>query len=107
MWRRAKGSRRTLLHGLIQVAVGYEHLRRGNLKGMRSLLGQGTKKLRYFTRRPGVKALRDRAIDDAERAAQDATLTLRKCRPPKVLVAIDGVRASVPTGAIEIRIPTA
>jgi len=105
VWRRATGTKRTLLHGLIQIAVGYEHLRRGNLRGMRSLLGQGTKKLARFTRREGIKALRDRALHDAARAAAEPDLTLERCRPPKVMLTLQGVPGKVPARAISVPIP--
>jgi hypothetical protein len=99
VWRRATGARRRLLHGLIQVAVGYEHNKRGNPRGRRSLLRQGAAKLRYFVRRPGVREIRQRALDDAER---EGPVT-----PPKVLVALEGLPARRPARAIEVRIPPA
>ena len=106
VWRRATDSKRRLLHGLIQIAVGYEHLRRGNLKGMRSLLGQGTNKLARFTRRDGIKALRDRALQDAERAAVEPGLTLEACRPPKVMLTLEGLPAKATRSrAIKVLIP--
>jgi hypothetical protein len=105
VWRRASGSRRRLLHGLIQVAVGYEHLRRGNPKGMRSLLRQGATKLRFFTRRPGVKALRDRALVDADKAGAEPNISLRSCPPPKVMVGLEDFRTPSPRGAIRVQVP--
>lgn len=98
VWRRASGTRRKLLHGIIQVAVGYEHQKRGNAKGMRSLLRQGADKLRYFTRRPGVRELRDRALADAE----EASLT---SAPPKVLVVLEGLDSRGPAQAVRIEFP--
>ncbi|MEX2394507.1 MAG: DUF309 domain-containing protein [Actinomycetota bacterium] len=77
VWRRATGSRRRLLHGLIQVAVGYEHQNRGNPRGMRSLLRQGATKLRHFTRRPGIRELREIALYHAE--AQKGGPRRRSC----------------------------
>jgi predicted metal-dependent hydrolase len=56
-WRRAEGGRRELLRGLIQIAVGYEHMKRGNRVGARSLLKQGVRRLRPHTRRAGVGQL--------------------------------------------------
>ena len=96
--RPARGAK--LLHGLIQVAVGYEHLRRGNPKGMASLLRQGAAKLKGFTRRPGVKALRDRALSDA-------MLTLDEVTPPKLMLTITGHDARAPKDAIRIEVPPA
>lgn len=98
VWRRASGTRRKLMHGLIQVAVGYEHHRRGNAKGMTSLLRQGAAKLRGFTRRPGVKALRERALNDA-------MLTLEEVTPPKLMLTITGHAARAPKDAIRIEVP--
>jgi len=45
-WTRAHGDEREALQGLIQVAVGYQHLANGNLAGARSLLDEGTARLR-------------------------------------------------------------
>jgi predicted metal-dependent hydrolase len=97
VWRRATGTRRRLLHGLIQVAVGYEHHRRGNARGMRSLLRQGAAKLTHFTRRPGVRELRDRALRDAGTDAEDVV-------PPKLMLTIEGHEATAPKDAIRISV---
>ena len=40
-WARATGSDREALQGLIQVAVGFEHLANGNASGARALLEEG------------------------------------------------------------------
>lgn len=96
MWRRASGTKRRLLHGLIQVAVGYEHQNRGNPRGKRSLLRQGAAKLRFFTRRPGVTALREKAIADAE---------IPKTVPPKIMITVEGLDAKAPASAIRIEVP--
>jgi predicted metal-dependent hydrolase len=45
VWLKAQGERKTLLHGLIQVAAAFHHHRRGNRAGFRSLLEKGCKKL--------------------------------------------------------------
>jgi predicted metal-dependent hydrolase len=105
VWRRARGPRRRLLHGLIQVAVGYEHCKRGNLRGMRSLLRQGAAKLARFTRRPGVREIRERALADAERAEREPGLTLRKVGPPKVMLVLEGSSARGPADALHIGVP--
>lgn len=115
VWRRATGDRRRLLHGLIQVAVGYEHLKRENPHGMRSLLRQGADKLHEFTDRAGIPAIRDRAladaevasreIDDASRGGRAPVLSLEGVDPPTVMVAIEGHGADAPTGAIRIPVP--
>jgi hypothetical protein len=98
VWRRASGPRRRMLHGLIQVAVGYEHHRRGNPKGMRSLLRQGAAKLSRFTRRPGVRELRARAL-------QDADSEFERVVPPKLMLNISGHTATAPKDAIRIEVP--
>jgi hypothetical protein len=41
-WRQATAADRTALQGLIQIAVGFQHLANGNVAGARSLLGEGT-----------------------------------------------------------------
>jgi uncharacterized protein len=48
VWLKAEGERKTLLHGLIQVAAAFHHHRRSNLAGCRSLLEKGCKKLERF-----------------------------------------------------------
>lgn len=45
-WMRAEGSAREALQGLIQVAVGFQHLANGNLSGARALLRDGCAKIR-------------------------------------------------------------
>ena len=45
-WVHARGAERQALQGLIQVAVGFQHLANGNLEGARSLLAEGCLRLR-------------------------------------------------------------
>ncbi len=45
-WRDARGNDREALQGLIQVAVGYQHLANGNFAGARALLDEGRGRLR-------------------------------------------------------------
>ena len=45
-WVRAEGEERNALQGLIQIAVGYQHLANGNLAGAKALLHEGTERLR-------------------------------------------------------------
>jgi Domain of unknown function (DUF309) len=45
LWMRAEGGARQALQGLIQAAVGYQHLANGNLDGARALLHDGAAKL--------------------------------------------------------------
>jgi predicted metal-dependent hydrolase len=107
VWRRASGPRRELLHGLIQVAVGYEHCKRGNLRGMASLLRSGARRLGRFTRRPGVREIRQRALNDAARAESEPGLTVSGVGPPKLLLVLEGRDARGPQDAIRIRIAKA
>ena len=44
-WVRAAGQEREALQGLIQIAVGYQHLADGNVQGARALLAEGTRRL--------------------------------------------------------------
>jgi hypothetical protein len=44
-WVRAEGPERDGLQGLIQIAVGYQHLAHDNVAGARSLLGEGSFRL--------------------------------------------------------------
>ncbi|MGH7399760.1 MAG: DUF309 domain-containing protein, partial [Candidatus Rokuibacteriota bacterium] len=44
-WIRAEGADREALQGLIQVAVGFQHLANGNLEGARALLRDGATRL--------------------------------------------------------------
>lgn len=44
-WRDAQGVDRETLQGLIQAAVGYQHLANGNLAGARALLEEGRARL--------------------------------------------------------------
>jgi hypothetical protein len=44
-WRAARGDDREALQGLIQVAVGYQHLANGNFAGARALLEEGSGRL--------------------------------------------------------------
>ena len=47
-WRRATGDLKTLLQGLIQVAVGLHHQAEGNVHGALTRLSAGNEKLRRF-----------------------------------------------------------
>jgi predicted metal-dependent hydrolase len=44
-WTEASGPTRQALQGLIQIAVGWQHLANGNLMGARSLLIEGSERL--------------------------------------------------------------
>jgi hypothetical protein len=45
-WMRAGGTEREALQGLIQIAVGFQHLANHNLMGARALLGEGCQRIR-------------------------------------------------------------
>jgi hypothetical protein len=45
-WMRSEGAERQALQGLIQIAVGYQHLANGNEAGARALLDEGPRRLR-------------------------------------------------------------
>jgi len=48
VWLKAEGHRKTLLHGLIQIAAAFHHHTRGNPAGLHSLLEKGCSKLERF-----------------------------------------------------------
>jgi hypothetical protein len=86
--------------------VGYEHQKRGNPRGMASLLGQGAEKLRDHTRRRGVRELRERALRDAEIASGGGE-RWQRIAPPKLMLTITGCDARGPASAIRIVVPRA
>jgi DUF309 family protein family protein len=45
-WMRERGEERDALQGLIQIAVGFQHLANGNIVGARALLGDGCGRIR-------------------------------------------------------------
>lgn len=45
-WARARGADRDAVQGLIQIAVGYQHLANGNAAGARALVEEGATRLR-------------------------------------------------------------
>src|SRR5262245_10774383 len=53
-WAHATGNERDALQGLIQVAVGFQHLANGNVAGACALLGEGRLRLRRATL-PGLE----------------------------------------------------
>jgi hypothetical protein len=64
-WMRSTGAERQALQGLIQIAVGFQHLANGNVEGARSLLVDGSARLRDG-RLPGLEL--DRFADAASLA---------------------------------------
>ncbi|HEU4369577.1 MAG TPA: DUF309 domain-containing protein [Methylomirabilota bacterium] len=73
-WAAAHGETRAALQGLIQVAVGWQHLANGNPAGARSLLVEGGGRL-HGARLPGL------ALDDFARAAVDAAAAIAAGTP--------------------------
>lgn len=63
-WSRANGEARETLQGLIQVAVGYQHLANGNARGARALLEEGSGRLHGRT-------LAELALDGFARAVME------------------------------------
>jgi hypothetical protein len=61
-WARASGEEREALQGLVQIAVGYQHLANGNLAGARALLAEGAA-------RAHGRTLDGRALEPLARAA--------------------------------------
>jgi len=64
-WRDAGGPRRELLQGLIQIAVGYQHLANANVDGARALLHEGVERLRSHPVDAEFPGLDLRAFADA------------------------------------------
>jgi uncharacterized protein len=48
IWQGIRGPARDFFQGLIQISVGFYHLRNGNLRGGESQLGKGLKALRRY-----------------------------------------------------------
>ncbi len=74
-WMTASGETRDALQGVIQAAVGWQHLANGNLAGARSLLGEGAARLRG--RRLGA-----RDFDAFGRATAAAATRVPSAAPP-------------------------
>lgn len=54
-WRLAEGQERSMLQGLVQLAVALEHLRRGNRKGAWSVFRRALIRLDLDERHPGLR----------------------------------------------------
>ncbi|HVE90678.1 MAG TPA: DUF309 domain-containing protein [Actinomycetota bacterium] len=107
VWRRASGPRREMLRGLIQVSVGYEHLKRGNCYGARSLLRQGARRLAPHWRRRGVRELRAKVMSDLKALEGRDDASLREVRPPKVMCVLTGFALRAPRAAVVVEVPLA
>jgi Domain of unknown function (DUF309) len=88
-WRTATGDIRDILQGLIQIAVGYQHWLDDNLAGARSLLAEGTTRLR-------ASGAADATLGSFARAV-DATYDRIGSAPP----AVPSFPRSVARGIVE------
>jgi predicted metal-dependent hydrolase len=75
LWVVARDESREALQGLIQIAVGWQHVANGNVAGARSLLADGAARL-HGRRLGGVD------FDDFARAAREAAATVPAATPP-------------------------
>lgn len=68
LWKRETSAVRDLYRGILQIAVGFHHLARGNYRGAGYSLEGGLARLRPF--RPECQGVQvDRLVAEAERAA--------------------------------------
>ena len=77
-WQAATGGAREALQGLIQIAVGWQHLADGNVEGARSLLADGSARL-HGQRLGGVEL---DAFGRAAAVAADALARGERPAPP-------------------------
>ncbi len=69
LWRATRTPTRGLYHGILQIGVGFHHLRRGNFHGAVVLLEEGIERLRPFA--PSCQSVDvARLIADATRARE-------------------------------------
>jgi hypothetical protein len=78
-WTRSTGVERQALQGLIQIAVGFQHLANGNVEGARSLLLEGSARLRDG-RLPGLDL--NRFAEAASAARSQVTGGVAVAVPP-------------------------
>jgi hypothetical protein len=74
-WASARPPERDALQGLIQVAVGWQHLANGNVAGARALLAEGAARLHG-------RSLLGVDLDPFARAALEAAACVPAARPP-------------------------
>ena len=74
-WGSARDSTRDALQGLIQIAVGWQHLANGNVAGARSLLADGAARLHG-------RALLGLDLEPFARAALTAAARMPDAAPP-------------------------
>jgi hypothetical protein len=82
LWRAARGVARETLQGLIQIAVGYQHWADGNLAGARSLLAEGSARLRGRGARARGLASFAAAVEAWMPALSHAEASGGRARPP-------------------------
>ena len=70
-WLRAAGAERQALQGLIQIAVGFQHLANRNVAGARALLAEGCERIRG-------RELEERDLDVLERGTRECLIWLRE-----------------------------
>ena len=88
-WLKAGGADKTFLQGLIQVAVSFYHLRRGNFPGSSRLLRAGLEKLSQSGSQAGIENLE---------------VLLTTLRPLPERIAAGSVSPDWPAPVIEVRI---
>jgi predicted metal-dependent hydrolase len=94
LWNEEPPRERKFMQGLIQIAVGCEHFKRGNLRGAISLTTQGLDKIRaYGSRHRGVR-LAQLAHDagaalEQFRMANSGQLSVQAVRLPSMIYAPD------------------
>ena len=77
VWSGTRGSSRSFLQGLIQIAVAYHHLSNGNAGGARSVFGRALERLEGY----GASHL-DVDLDDVRAQAREALARLDHGAPP-------------------------
>jgi predicted metal-dependent hydrolase len=76
-WARMTGAEREALQGLIQIAVGYQHLANGNLDGARALLEEGSGRL-------AGRRLAGLSLDDFASAVRESVARLLTLAPEDI-----------------------
>lgn len=78
IWKEERDPIRYLYQGILQIGVGFHHLRNGNYRGATLLLTDGIDKTRRF--RPTCMSVDTERLCDESQACLDALLTLGKER---------------------------
>lgn len=86
LWHEEPPRERHFVQGLIQIAVGCEHFKRGNVRGAISLTSQGVAKVRkYGSRHRGVR-LAQLARDASNALGQFRLLSSGQLKPSDVVL---------------------